>query len=151
MSNFEYYNAIYKDKLIGKYRINLNYNTLLELAQQVNELILEQNAAEFISQKKIDFMFDLLNIVTKTKYRYCVNRNVYSAVNAKDYNIKAFKLNIYTEKNCDKYLYVDSFASIKLCHVFYPDNKQPEFYWQGDYIEGIGRNDVSQYLIGNDV
>ena len=135
MSNYIYYTSYYNNKLIGKHKMNLAYNTLLELAELVGKKI-------YKLYKPKTFEFDLVDVQQKVVYRYLVDLQYFTFLEYGDYRIGHDK----DKNNCDTYH--PNMILPKLVETIYPDMKVPKTFWEGDKIPGLYRNDVFNYIHG---
>jgi hypothetical protein len=179
-----YYIAYFKGKVIGKYRVYKWYNTLFEVACVVSDKIYNSNLIQ--DKKDLNFVFDLLNVKTKTVHRYEALRKQYNPIFVNDYQIKGYpyksiqagndnnkqKVNSYhcnkfldvtrktndgecqqitnlTDKVCVDQLYMSKFYNLVLRESFPYRTTTPVMFWEGDFIKGIDRQDVSTYIMGN--
>lgn len=136
-SNYVYMVAYYNKAFFGKYRLNMAYNTMLELAEVVSTSIFKQT-------KTPSFTFDLFDVHQKIVYRYELNMRYYSFTDYGDYNVRYDE----TTNGCKRF-HENKFLPT-LIKTIYPEKKEPKsVYWNGDKRNGLFRNDVSQYVYGN--
>ncbi len=136
MSNYIYYIALYNNEIIGKYRFNQAYNTLLELAKKVSEKIYQIN-------KPKKFNFKLIDVQQKVTYIYSVDMTYFTFLEYGDYRIGHDR----DVNNCDTYH--PNVILPKLVQTIYPDMKVEKLpYWQGEEIPGLRRDDVFNYIHG---
>jgi hypothetical protein len=140
---FEYYTAHLdlgkgsaNDKCLGKYKMNIAYNTVLELAEIVSAKIYQ-----LYKPKK--FKFYLFNRNTKAAYHYMVDFQSHSFLEYGDYRIGHDK----DRNGCDTYH--PRVILPVMTHTTYPEVKVPTMpYWAGDKIPGLFRDDVFNYIHG---
>lgn len=135
MSNYIYYTAHYNNKLIGKYKMNLAYNTLLELAELVGRKI-------YKLYKPQRYEFDLVDVQQQVVYRYLIDLRYFTFLEYGDYRIGHDK----DHNNCDTY-HPDVILPT-LIQTIYPDMKVPQVFWEGDKIPGLFRDDVFNHIHG---
>lgn len=128
--------AFYNNKCMGKYRLNMAYNTLLELAEIVSRKI-------YKLYKPKKYTFDLYDVQQRITYRYLIDMKTYSFLEYGDYRIGHEK----DKHGCDTY-HPDVVLPV-LINTFYPDAKVPKTpYWAGEKIPGLFRDDVFNYIHG---
>jgi len=146
MSNYIYYVAYYDNKMIGKYKLNLAYNNLLELAELVGKKI-------YKLYKPKKYEFDLVDVQQKVTYRYLIDLQYFTFLEYGDYRIGHDK----DKKGCDTYhpdvilpTLVDTIYTDMV--VSHPDliegGDTSKLFWEGDKIPGLYRNDVFNYIHG---
>ncbi len=135
MSNYIYYVAYYKNELIGKYKMNLAYNTLLELAELVGKKIYKLH-------KPKRFEFDLVDVQQKVVYTYLIDLKYFSFLEYGDYRVGHDK----DKKGCNTYH--PNLILPTLINTVYPDMKTSKPFWEGDNIPGLFRDDVFNYIHG---
>lgn len=135
-SNYIYYTAHFNGKEIGRYRQNMAYNTLYEIAELVAKKI--HNL-----YKPRKFHFDLKDVQQRVVYRYAVNLTTYTFLEYGDYRIGHEK-DIH---GCD--MYHPNVIMPVLVDTIYPDMIVPKTpYWAGEKIPGLFRDDVFNYIHG---
>ena len=135
-SNYLYYTAYYDKKCIGNHRVNLAYNTLLELAELVSKKI-------YKLYKPKKFTFDLVDVQQNITYRYLVDMTYYTFMSYGDYRIGHDK----DKQGCDTY-HPDIMLPV-LINTLYPDVVVPKTpFWNGEKIDGLFRDDVFNYIHG---
>jgi hypothetical protein len=136
-SNYIYIVAYYNKTFFGKYKLNMAYNTILELAEIVSKKI-------FMQTKKQTFEFDLFDVHQRVVYRYELRMRYFSFTDYGDYNVRYDE----TTNGCKRF-HENKFLPV-LLRTIYPEKKEPySVYWSGDKIDGLFRNDVSQYVYVN--
>jgi len=135
MSDYVYYTAYYQGKLIGKYKMNMAYNTLLELAELVGKKIYEKD-------KPRRYEYDLVDVQQGLTYRYLVDLQYFTFLEYGDYRIGHDK----DRNNCNTY-HPNSILPV-LVKTVYPSVNKPVAYWGGDKIPGLQRDDVFNMLHG---
>ena len=135
MSNYIYYVAYYDNKLVGKYKMNMAYNSLLELAELVGRKI-------YKLKKPKKYQFDLVDVQQKVVYTYLVDLQYFTFLEYGDYRIGHDK----DKKGCDTY-HPDVILPT-LVNTQYPDVKVPKHFWEGDKIPGLYRDDVFNHIHG---
>jgi hypothetical protein len=136
-SNYAYIVAYHNKSFVGKYRLNIAYNTMLETAEVVSKKI-------FRLTKNPSFTFDLFDVNQRIVYRYKLEIQSYSFMEYGDYSIR------YDESSdgCKRF-HENKFLPV-LIKTIRPERTVPvSEYWAGDKINGLFRNDVSQYVYGN--
>ena len=135
-SRYMYYVAYYNNKCIGKYKLNMAYNNMLELAETVGKKIYEL-------YKPKSYTYDLVDIQQNVVYRYNVDLQYYSFLEYGDYRIGHDK----DPKGCDTYH--PNIILPSLVETIYPDMKVAKTpYWAGDKIPGLFRDDVFNHIHG---
>jgi hypothetical protein len=135
-SNYIFYTAMYNNKCVGKYKMNMAYNTLIELAQLVGKKI-------YKLYKPKNFTFDLQDVQQNIIYRYNIDLKYYTFLEYGDYRIGHDK----DPHGCDTY-HPDIILPV-LQETIYPDMIVPKLpYWAGDKVEGLYRDDVFNYIHG---
>ena len=132
----DYYAAIYNNQVVGKYKMNVNYNSLLELAEKVARKIYKMH-------KPKRFTFRLYDTKRRTTYHYLMDMKSYSFLEYGDYRIGHEK----DKCGCDTY-HPDVVLPV-LTNTTYPEMKvavQP--YWSGEKVTGLYRDDVFNYIHG---
>jgi len=121
---------------MGRFRLNMAYNTLLELAEVVGKKI-------YKLYKPKKYTFDLYDTQQGISYRYLIDMQYFSFLEYGDYRIGHDK----DPKGCDTYH--PSVILPTLVETFYPDMKVAKTpHWAGEKIPGLFRDDVFNYIHG---
>lgn len=135
MSNYIYYVAYFNKKIVGKYKMNLSYNTLLELAELVGKKIYKLH-------KPKKYEFDLVDVQQQVVYTYLIDLQYYTFLEYGDYRIGHDR-----DKNgCNTY-HPDIILPT-LINTAYPDTIDQKTFWEGDKIPGLYRDDVFNHIHG---
>ena len=135
-SNYIYYTAYYNQKCIGNYKLNMAYNTLLEIAEKVGEKI-------YKLYKPRKYTFDLVDVQQQITYRYSIDMTYFTFMEYGDYRIG----HDMDKKGCDTYR--SNVILPTLEETLYPDMVVPKTpYWSGDKVNGLYRDDVFNHIHG---
>ena len=135
-TRYIYYTAFYNDKCVGKYKMNMAHNTLLELAEIVGKKI-------YKLYKPKSYTFDLYDVQQRVVYRYSIDLQYFTFLEYGDYRIGHGK----DKHGCDTYR--SDVILPTLIETFYPDMKVAKSpYWAGEKIPGLYRDDVFNHIHG---